>query len=181
MNFQVQNSEVWHEAKIWISGNCSKKSPFISGCLPSLNPLGMSPAIQKSDQLNARTEKTKSKKSVAKSLTTDFHYISAEKRKNKNNKKLNRLRKLILLLLPPKPTDLFPFFRLWILKTNFTKIRKTKYTKIWYYQVDLFWFWNFVASDSFKVCSNQHRFEPFLSVFPFWVDSLIHTSKVDIV
>ena len=64
-----------------------KKSPFISGCLPSLNPLGMSPAIQKSDQLNARTEKTKSKKSVAKSLTTDFHYISAEKRKNKNNKK----------------------------------------------------------------------------------------------
>ena len=30
-----------------------------------------------------RTEKTKSKKSVAKSLSTDFHYITAEKLKNR--------------------------------------------------------------------------------------------------
>ena len=64
MNFQVQNSEVWHEAKIWISGNCSKNSPFISRCLQSPNHLGLSPAIQKSDQLKSdqSDQLTKSKK-----------------------------------------------------------------------------------------------------------------------
>ena len=38
-------------------------------------------------QRNATTEKMKSKKSVAKSLTTDLHYITAENAKTQNNRK----------------------------------------------------------------------------------------------
>ena len=43
--------------------------------------------FQASLKRNARTEKTKSKKSAAKSLTTDFQYITADNRRNPKQSK----------------------------------------------------------------------------------------------
>ena len=52
-------------------------------------------------------KKRKSKKSVAKSLTTDFDYITAENAKTENNRKIKPVEKIILTKL----IDFGPVFR----------------------------------------------------------------------